>query len=101
MILVLSQSLIKSLHPTTQRNHNETYLLGRMLNKVGKEICQHVGCKGRSHGSNGKGRFSSRLTGTRRSGLEATEGAIEEGSRGSVEQHYVFRLEVKWIGMQK
>jgi hypothetical protein len=58
-----------------------------MLKKVGKEICHHVCHKGGSHGTGDKHRalFSSRFA--RRSGLEAANGAIEQGSRGSVEQH--------------
>lgn len=55
-----------------------------MLDKIGKEIRQHVGHKCGTDSSGSKRRF--RLL-TSRAGLEALGSSFEKGSRGAVEQH--------------
>ena len=70
--------------------HGQTYLLGRVLNEIGKEVRDHIGSEGSCHGAHtSKSNFGwSHIS---RSGLEALVCSVEKVARGTVEQHVGLR----------
>ena len=76
--------LTKSKNNQEVMRHKKTYLLGWMLDEIGKKICQHVGSEGSYNSSTSKcGLGRSRISQRR---LKALKRSVEKIARG-IKQH--------------